>query len=1616
MSGGSNFDVVVRLSTVGNEQLSSNLANVRGVAQSMADTLNNADAGTKRLSASFRQTDADGNKFAVTIRDLGQAHGKYVSVADQLTGSLLRMATAFEAFRIVKDLTGDLYGAVKAHEDETVTLAATMAATNGWANSMILATGVLEKLKETGALVGGTTAQMVDTFTLLKRTFGGTSDDAALLTEKLALLARQYGTTADLLATRLAGASITGRMVTRGAAGIALTSTGIDPQELMTMKAAGQAMDYLNAKIAEDPELVAQLKNNWSYLTAEFAKNKETALEMVGQGLEPLKGSLHELNDTLSSSESQASFDKLGQNLAVLTGQLGSLFAPGGMQESEHWYTEFLDKAIAFFSTLILIWKVGIDSVGNAAAGLWDVITNPMKYFGAGGGDAMKAELTRVLDEQLSIFKTAAEKAKTIWATAGGAQNEDLASGKYIGLGDPVEKPTAAAPGRPVDLSKLAEEQIKAANAVQDAWDKAYIATLTGLDKQLAEVDFATQHEIDAFAKTGSSWNQMVDFTVARTAEGEAKKQALILAGTEKQLEEAQKYYTALAGLGKKSSDDAIQQIEEQLSASIAQADKQYEAGKVAAAKAFTDKETLNAALVALDQAHAVKIGNLLVDAAQKEVLLIDERRGDWESYYQDLMNMADAAGDHTYATAHSILEKTATLAYANADTMAKGYEAGFLKIRASVRSFGQDVADTMTTLWADLGTAFDTGFYDVLSGKLSSIGDVLKSLWDSILKDFSKMLSQMLERWLITGDAMGNGQGKGGILGGLLGAGAGLAGAGVANGATSTQYGDWSSGAPPAGGGGIGAGASAVAYAAAAVGVYMGIAEAMKTTKANISYQNVDLGQQNFGGDSFGQKVTPWISAAVAAGIANIWVGVAIAVVGIVVSLFNGPQEGHVNVAIADAFSSSGATQAVSQFVTQVFDATTNYVGKLALKAAGPEGVAGYVAAYQKAFADAYQNAKFDIHAGSAADLQKDVQQFFEQVLPKMALQAGFGQVGFGPAANSSAVGGVAGLDWNPMDFRQMDMQGNVIKQQLYDPNAPIPQMLAGLGFTADAITALAQKLAGSSDIKVFETYLTDLVGIVVDFGDLAMQFGRTTQQWFDFIHAATAQQGTAASFEAAISHLTAGGELLATIFGDDRVAAAKALVTEGQTLLSNMAQALASILDFIDQIATSTAATIQNYQDKLLSPADIEAANRARAAVDTASIATAANPKDVAAAWNAVVKDLSAVLDAIVARIQAIQALQQSYADFRTTMATNAGPDFATDPTAWLLENQGKINAITTTLATATGDDAIAGARTLLQLVQDRYNNELAMLQRVKAAIVAVDAQVASSIQQLQLQAMGSVTTDAQGNRTWTPDTHAQGDAMWTQLAGLEQQLGQAATPEAANRIWGLITGLLGQLAAQPQDPAHYAESRRLLEQAWTDAGKIFDAQMLKIQHTLKIDLAGIGTQLKAGETALKNALGLAQNDFTTQLGLLTAASASATTDLNGFGDALVTQMGDLVKAIKGWIWLFTHPGEAPPGTHVPGPGGNIPRLPVAPDPTGAPGGHPPLIPTAMAPTVNINVTAQVAVSSGLPEDVAGAVVDAVGQILYPKVVATIKQSNTQLLRLIVNNRRTFGLGATS
>src|ERR1035437_2447361 len=414
--------------------------------------------------------------------------GKFSATVDNMGASLLKLAGAFVGFEALKALAGDMLGAVKEHENLTLTIAATMVATNGWANSITIARGQLEKLKETAALVNGNEAQMVDTFNLLKRTFGGTSDQAVDLTGKLALLARQYNTTADTLATRLAMTGNTGNLMPRGVAGIALTSTGIDAKELQTMKDAGQAMEYLNAKIADNPELVDQLKNTWSYLTAELAKSKHEAMETIGMGFEPLKVVLQELVGNLNSPATQSSFQNLSGQIRGLNQDLVDLAFAGktsGFQIpsfTDTIITPIIKGARVALAELILL----ATEVNTVVQYIFQAVTHPMEY--ALDGPGSLAHLKQTLADIVKAYKDNAAQIAAI-------QSPFVMASSH---GAPApEVPTAPSPPSPAAVVKDNSAEIAA--TIKNLWDQVGAYAETGLAKELALEEATTAKEIAAF-------------------------------------------------------------------------------------------------------------------------------------------------------------------------------------------------------------------------------------------------------------------------------------------------------------------------------------------------------------------------------------------------------------------------------------------------------------------------------------------------------------------------------------------------------------------------------------------------------------------------------------------------------------------------------------------------------------------------------------------------------------------------------------------------------------------------------------------------------------------------------------------------------------------------------------------------------------------------------------------------------------------------------------------------------------------------------------------------------------------------------------------------------------
>ena len=1512
------------------------------------------------LGEAAKSASDEGAKTGEAVKGIASA-ANITALATGATAVMEFGAKVYETSQKVYEFAASFIEAASEEEQLTIQMAALETKLMDFNEGLERSKENLLALKDTKVL--GDEEHLAGVFRKLTLMVGGTDESLVQLTKKMSLLAQESGVTADQLLRVVQMAERTGTLPMRGQmamASLAFKNAGVsgaDIQEAAAAVARGEsdALQNLLDKVKISDDAVKAMEGSWKNLGDQWTRSKGEIVDIIGGGFEPLKEVVQSLIALLKSN---------------------------AVRDAVKSFADAVRDGIADSIQLVKNLSEGIDHLSRSwgiAKRYWS--TDPKDSFAA-VQEASKEESDKWAEYQRQkSWRDKIRDAGGVTSAAPGGEFDSVGDHKAI-----------------VDLDKQAKAAKEALDQLYKKLDeKVAMAGLDSVDAKVAQINSQTEQEIDQLDKAAEKarlsgvnvdYKKLQAEKVALTKAAEAEIDGIYQEAADKREATEQKaaqrreqievqYDQTIRSLMKGLSDDVIASIDEQTESAVRGAEDRAQKMKNTLEREHDDRvkyaednireyDAYKAEVDSADRDYAEKSKGIetalqeFIDAtrrkaAQKKKEILDLEHGDWTAYYNDLMKQAADAHQNLFIAAQENSRKVAGEMAKAAQDGAAGWEAGLAQIKAATTSFGQDVASTMGSVWKSLGSAFETGFYDVLSGKFDSLKDVLKSLWDSILKDFSKLLAQMLERWILTGDAMGNGHSSGGfgsllsLLGGKDSAGSQAV---TTPGGTSaigpyeqgyTQYGDYigggtsgSGGAPGAArsGGGISGGGAADygALAAYGIGLYGGISSIFKPHETSTpTYNGQSLGQTaDFGGPGGGAALTGAVTVALAAATATLataaatgvaitaaaaatvpvigWIAAAVLlIVAVFMTIFSGKQEGHINIQIADAFEKSGARSVIGNVVDGIISSTANFVGALALKAGGPDGVQKYVLAYQTAFKEAYGNAKFDLAAGSPEDLQKDVETFFKTTLPTMAMRAAFGQVGYDPNGNRDNPGGMAGMDWNIGNASVMDAQGNFVKKQLYDPNAPIPMMLTGLGFSADAITAIAQKLATGVDIEQFKKDLMDLVGAVASLGELSKQMGRTTQEWFDFIHDATKKQGTAGEFTASIDNLKGSGVLLDSMTGADQVNAAKQLITDSGTVLNNMGQAIASILNMIDTIKQTTADTIKSYENKLLTPAQRETGARADYLTDMFAITAAANPKEVQAAWQQVMKDLSAVLDAIVTRITAIKSLQQGYADFRTAMDTAAGPQFGTDPQGWLSKNQRDIDAVTATLKTAVGDDAVTAAQKLLDLTKERYQNEVAQLAKINGIIQSITEQGKTTSDNLKMQGMGSVV-----NGKWVPDTHAQGDYLKGQYDDLMKQLGTAATPEEVQKIYGKLQGIISQLASQPQDPEHYAESRTILSGMNDAATKAATDLLKKWGKDLDTDLAGTGDKLKAGETALATALDAANKDFTKYLGLMNDASLKATAALTDFADGLSNAMRDLQKSIDHWTWSLTHTAD--------------------------------------------------------------------------------------------------------
>ncbi|MDD5304876.1 MAG: hypothetical protein PHS14_17405, partial [Elusimicrobia bacterium] len=588
-------------------------------------------------------------------------------------------------------------------------------------------------------------------------------------------------------------------------------------------------------------------------------------------------------------------------------------------------------------------------------------------------------------------------------------------------------------------------------------------------------------------------------------------------------------------------------------------------------------------------------------------------------------------------------------------------------------------------------------------------------------------------------------------------------------------------------------------------------------------------------------------------------------------------------------------------------------------LKAAGPEAVGKYVQSYQKAVKDAYGKAVFDLAAGSPEDLQKDVETFFKQILPKLSLQAAFGQMGYGmPLGDRDWAGGAAGTDWNT-NSAAMDAAGNFINKQLFDPNAPIPLLLTGIGFTQGRIGEIAQKLADTADLDAFKKWLDDLVGLVAGAQDLgklmAQSYGETVS--VADADAARSPSGKLAEQEANVRALL---ETVSLYAGDEQVTKGKEALAAAQQFYDAAKTAMLQLSAMTKQINQEYLDSVKKVQDALKTPAELAAQSVEDLTHDYERMRFAANPEDLAKAWAKARSDFEAVAGELVNRIRAIRSILDDIHTLQAAMLTGPGANAQTDPKAWLAENLTAMEKYRTamTLATPGSPEQIAAATSFAGLIRDRYQMELDLLARVRSTIESINQSIDEQLFGISLGEAGSA--------------NAKSTLIYGQIEKLYEQLQGAKTPEEVQRLTSQIQGLAGQLLQL--SPAGTAGHDAMVKYVRELLEKVRSAALgnLGVQgQGAELDLASLGTYLADAEKVMKGALESATGDLDKLVKDFGLAADYATGKLHDWGVEIEGQLNALAPVLAEMVTNFTDVNTAlSGGTGTGGGGGGNPKLP--------------------------------------------------------------------------------------
>jgi phage tail protein X len=621
--------------------------------------------------------------------------------------------------------------------------------------------------------------------------------------------------------------------------------------------------------------------------------------------------------------------------------------------------------------------------------------------------------------------------------------------------------------------------------------------------------------------------------------------------------------------------------------------------------------------------------------------------------------------GANTYKTSQEQLAAYGVQLAKWGVTAADGVAAGMATIASQVQTVAQSMSTFVQGVWNAIGSGFQNTLYGVLSGT-QKFSDSIKGFFNSILQAFSKMVSDIVQKWIIGIFNMQSLSAGKGINPNLTTE--EMAGAGLGGGVTTT-------------GGGLD-------YKGALAGLGLGLAVGSAANGAG-SIESIITGIAGAIGSLWG----PIVGALAAA---------LTAVVGVMMvgqtekkqTISNTPDDVLAATTLATIKNNAGIMSASLQGMFQQVD---------------PSQAAAWTKKLNTMISDYIKGMSLLIHAGSDADFNADIKTLMSGVVPT-ALLAKF----FGLTPDSKA-GGVPGIGGSAAGYGGQ-----------FDPNAPIPKMLEGIGVTAAKIQEIALSINTEAP-DVFMKWLQQFVGVIVQANKLVVDLGKSGAQMLAD-YETTLHETDVQKLRTTVADLTGRGAQVGNLSGQAQLDAASQLVTDIQAAFDQLQKSIAAIGQAIDAFSASVDGLIKQTEFNLLSPWEQTASLNTTAYGAAGKVAGATTSADAITAANEGLAAFQALLSTALA---AIQSLQQAIVSFTSKIddILKTTEDALKTPAELKAANEATaFGAAAKVAGAANSDDAIKAANEGIAAFQELLTAALAWRAAAMAALDTLDGYIAT------------------------------------------------------------------------------------------------------------------------------------------------------------------------------------------------------------------------------------------------------------------------------------------------